>query len=290
MQEPLQAEGEADPAVVAGAPQDAGQAVVAAAAADLDGAVGRRRHDLEDHLRVEADAAAEAQVELDAVEVDAVVLQRARPGRGATPPSRAQGLVLAAEAVEDVGRRPLQVGQGVDAVADPLQRGVQAVAEVPLAAEPVDDLVPRTPPGDDGDERPEEAVDPAVVGPLDRRRDLPASASPAWSQPESCSRPSSSDSTPLPSVAASLSISIRAARVGSGSPERSSVSRIRPTWPRRIVAPFDPGLGQRPVGEPDDLAVGERAPRRRGARRRPAGTRGAGRAGASRAGRRGRRG
>ena len=89
--------------------------------------------------------AAEAQVELDAVEVDAVILQRADQGPERRHRVGGERLVLAAEAVEDVGRPPLQVGQGVDAVADPLQRGVQAVGEVPLAAEPVDDLVPRTP-------------------------------------------------------------------------------------------------------------------------------------------------
>ncbi len=65
--DPLEAEGEADAAVVAIAAEDAGQAVVTAAAADIDGAVRGRREQLEDHLGIEADAAAEAQVQLDPV-------------------------------------------------------------------------------------------------------------------------------------------------------------------------------------------------------------------------------
>ena len=62
------------------------------------------------------------EVELDAVEVDAVVAP-ACATRARSDADRVGGerLVLAAEAVEDVGRRPLQVGQGVDLVADPLQ-------------------------------------------------------------------------------------------------------------------------------------------------------------------------
>ncbi len=58
-----------------------------------------------------------------------------------------------------------------------------------------------------------------------------------------------------PSEAASLSISIKADAKGTGSPDRSSISRIRPTWPRRIVA-LNPRLGQGPVGQPDDFAIG----------------------------------
>ena len=53
---------------------------------------------------------------------------------------------------------------------------------------------------------------------------------------------------------------------------------------------LDPGLGQRPVGEPDHLAVGDAARSRRAARRPPGGTRGAGRDAGSRSGRPARRG
>ena len=75
--QPLQPEREPDAAVVAVAAQHAGQAVVAAAAADLDRARGRRDHQLEDHLGVEADPPAEAEVELDPARFDAVLRQAA---------------------------------------------------------------------------------------------------------------------------------------------------------------------------------------------------------------------
>ncbi len=88
--EPLQAEGEADPSVVAVAAEDPGQAVVSAAAADLDRASGRRGDDLEDHLRVEADPPAEAEVELEPVGRDAVVARARGPGLGARRRSRAR--------------------------------------------------------------------------------------------------------------------------------------------------------------------------------------------------------
>ena len=82
--EPLQPEGEADPPVVAIAPQDPGQAVVAPAAADLDRAPGRGGDDLEDHLRVEADPPAESEVELDPIERR----RRGRPAGGPGPERR----------------------------------------------------------------------------------------------------------------------------------------------------------------------------------------------------------
>ena len=85
--EAFQAEGEADAAVVAVGAEDAGEAVVPAAAADLDRPVGRRRGDLEDHLRVEPQAPAEPQVELDALGGDSILAERPRQ-----LPERSDGL------------------------------------------------------------------------------------------------------------------------------------------------------------------------------------------------------
>ena len=64
--ETLEAECETGAAVVAGAAQNAGEAVVAAAAADFERAGASLDLELENHLGIETDSPAETQVELDA--------------------------------------------------------------------------------------------------------------------------------------------------------------------------------------------------------------------------------
>ena len=83
---------------------------------------------------------------------------------------------------------------------------VQRVAQVPLAPQPVDDLVARAAAGHVGDEVAEQAVDAAVVGRADGRRPISGRRRRTCSQPASRSRADSSARTPWPSAAASLSI------------------------------------------------------------------------------------
>ena len=148
--------------------------------------------------------------------------------------------VVAVEAVEDRPGRPAQVGQGVDLVADPVESLEERVAEVPLPPQPVDDLVARAPAGDVGDEVAEQPVDARGRRPVRRPAASSAASSAVPSQPASRSRADSMARTLCPSAAASLSDSTRAEVAAGGRPERPSSSRIRPTWPIRIVASRDP--------------------------------------------------
>ena len=84
-------------------------------------------------------------------------------------------LALGAEAIEHLPPA-LQVGKLVDLRADPFERSEQAVAEVPLPPQPMDDLQARAPAGHDRDERPEQAVDAPPSSP--QAGDLDAIARP----------------------------------------------------------------------------------------------------------------
>ena len=137
---------------------------------------------LEDHLRVEPDPPAEAEVELDAVEVDAVVAERLDKARSAATESGASASKSRPRRSRTAAGGPFRSARLVDLAADPVQGPEQAVAEVPLAPQPVDDLVARAAAGDDRDERPEEPVDAAVVGPSTGAGDLAASRRPGASR------------------------------------------------------------------------------------------------------------
>ena len=86
-----------------------------------------------------------------------------------------------------------------------------------------------------------------------------ASASPPdLSQPASRSSADSIVWIPLPSAAAALSISTRADEADGGKPAWPRISRIKPTWPIRIVASAMPAFASDLVGQPDHLGVGRR--------------------------------
>ena len=84
-----------------------------------------------------------------------------------------------------------------------------------------------------------------------------ASASPPdLSQPASRSRADSIVWIPLPSAAAALSISTRADDADGGKPAWPRISRIRPTWPIRIVASAMPAFASDRSASADHLGVG----------------------------------
>ena len=236
LQEPLQAEGEADAPVVAVAAQDARQAVVTTAAADLEGAFGRRREQLEDHLRIEADPPAEAEVELD----PRPGRSRRRPGSRPAPAARRPTPGPGPRSRGRGGRGRRRAGPSVPArartwLADAVEDAQERAAEVPLPPQPADDLAAVAPAVDDRDEGAEEAIDPAASwsssGP---RGGHPGGRRTRASRPGRRGRPPGRETSP-PSAAAAPRVSTRAARAGPGRPERRSISRIRPTCPSRSV-------------------------------------------------------
>ena len=85
-----------------------------------------------------------------------------------------------------------------------------------------------------------------------------ASASPPdWSQPASRRAPTRAPAIALPSAAASLSISTRADAGRGGQARRARGSRGSARRGRSGSSrPATPGLGERPVGQPDHLGVG----------------------------------
>ena len=226
--QPFQAEGEADAAVVAVAAEHAGQAVVPAAAADLDRTVGGRHDELEDHLRVEADAPAEAEVELDAVEVDAVVLEQAAiSSRSAATESGASRGVRRGRG----GRGPRRRGRAGRPGRGPgrgrrRRASWRRVAQLPLAPQAADDLVAGAAAGDVRHQVPEQAVDAAGR----RRRSTGGGVARRARRRRGASRragraPSPGPGPSCPSAAASLSISTRAEVAAGGQARAAAASR-----------------------------------------------------------------
>src|SRR5476651_2026987 len=68
------------------------------------------------------------------------------------------------EPVEHVERGASEIGQFADAAADLVEHAREAVAEVPLSANPADDVTARATAYDLGIQGPEEAIDPRVLG------------------------------------------------------------------------------------------------------------------------------
>ena len=99
-----------------------GEAVIAAAAADLDRTARRRDDQRENHLSIKADAATEPQVELNAVDVDAVPGQPIDQLAEVADRLRRERRQVWVEALEDAARGPAQLGQGVSPVADFAER------------------------------------------------------------------------------------------------------------------------------------------------------------------------
>ena len=223
-----------DAAVVAVAAQDVGEAVVAPAAADFDRARCGHDDQLEDHLRVEADPPAEAQVELDTAEVDSVRRQAVDQVAEVARPIGANDGQARARAGRATVARALQVGQRVD-----LARGRRpgpASRQWPrshLRRSRSMISSTRAPAGDDRDQSPEQAVDAAVVGPGDR----PRSARVGRSQPLARFEPARQAGrgpTPAPAIRP----------VGGGFAEHLDQGRRRP---RRAgpVAAASPGSARR---------------------------------------------
>ena len=274
---PLQPEGETSPSVVAVAAEDPGEAVITAAAADLDRPFGRRGDHLEDHLRVKPDPPAETEIQLDAIKRDAVIVEIARTSaRSEATESGASPSKSAGQPVEHGRGLAFQVGEGSGLVANPVERLEPGVPQVPLPAEPMDDLVAGPPAVDDRDEGPEQAVDPAVVAPVDRQREVV--------RPRRLAKPLGEVVEP-PAERADVP------PFGGGLAEHLHQSRLRRRWQAGAAEhlqrqadvaeaerrPFHARGFERGPGEGRSPRRRRRRPSRPAARRRPGGIRGAGR-------------
>ena len=165
--------------IIAIAPKDLSQPIVASTAANLDHPFGGSSGDFKHNLRIEANSPPEAEVEIHSIDGNPKMLEGLdqRPDGG----DRVGGepFEFGRESVDDQMGQALQLGEGARSIADPIERIEPGMSLVPLAAESFEDLSPTPPSLDDRNQGPKEPLNSAIVDAFSRQGKMFATRSPS---------------------------------------------------------------------------------------------------------------